>query len=101
MSTVCRGIRFVGTVDNIDDDVLLYYFFFFIPFIILALLSPSFPVVTQIRGHIAGPPPPSPLRYMPSFSIAIIIQHALSTLVHPRRITNVCTKYVAISTGIL
>ena len=41
--------------------------FFPIPFIILALLSPSLPVVTQIRGHIAGPPPPSPLRYVPSF----------------------------------
>ena len=26
--------------------------------------SPS--LVTQIRGHIAGPPPPSPLRYVPS-----------------------------------
>ena len=38
------------------------------PFIILALLSPSLPVVTQTRGDIAGPPLPSPLRYVPSFS---------------------------------
>ena len=29
-------------------------FFRSIPFIILALLLPSLPVVTQIRGHIAG-----------------------------------------------
>ena len=29
-----------------------------IPFVILALLLPSLLVVTQIRGHIAGPPPP-------------------------------------------
>ena len=42
-------------------------FFFFIPFIILALLSRSLPVVTQIRGHIPGPPPPSPLRYNNAF----------------------------------
>ena len=38
-----------------------------IPFIILALISRSLPVATQIRGHIAGPNPPSPLWYMPSF----------------------------------
>ena len=38
------------------------------PFIILALLfSRSLPVATQIWGHIAGPLPPSPLRYVPSF----------------------------------
>ena len=35
--------------------------------IILALLSHSIPVLTQIRGHIAGPPSPSPLRSVPSF----------------------------------
>ena len=37
--------------------------------IIFALLSCSLPVVTQIRGHRAGPSPPSPLllRYAPSF----------------------------------
>ena len=42
-------------------------YFFFIPFIIPAPLSRSLPVVTQIRGHIAGPPPPSPLRHVLSF----------------------------------
>ena len=43
-------------------------FSFLIPFITLAVLSPSLPVVTQIRGHIAAPPPhPPPPRYVPSF----------------------------------
>ena len=36
------------------------FFFVFIPFNILALLSRSLPVVAQIRGDIADPPPPSP-----------------------------------------
>ena len=45
----------------------IYIFFSFIPLIILVLLSRSLPVATQIRGHIAGPPPPSQLRYVPSF----------------------------------
>ena len=41
-----------------------------IPFVILAILSPSLAVVTQIRGHRAGSLPPSPLRYVPVFFIA-------------------------------
>ena len=45
--------------------------------IILALLSHSLPAVPQIRGHIAGPPPPSPLRYRALIFIARIIQHFL------------------------
>ena len=40
------------------DDVV------FIPFVILALLSRSLTVVTQILGHKAGPSPPSPQRYV-------------------------------------
>ena len=37
------------------------FFYFSIPFIILALLSPSLPVVlAQIRGHITGPSSPLP-----------------------------------------
>ena len=41
----------------------------FIPCTTLALLLPSLPRVTQIRGHIAGLSPPSPLRdtHVPSF----------------------------------
>ena len=49
------------------EDFFNFCFFCFIPFIILALLSPSLPVAAQIRGHIAGPTPPSPPRYVPSF----------------------------------
>ena len=40
---------------------------FSIPFVILALLLLALSLVTQIRGHIAGPPPHSPVRYVPSF----------------------------------
>ena len=36
-------------------------FSFFVQCFILALLTRSFPEVTQIRGRITGPPPPSPL----------------------------------------
>ena len=64
---------------NNNNNVNLEYpvhFFFSIPFIILALLSPSLPVVTQIRS-LAGPPPPSPPRYVPSFFIARRTQHFL------------------------
>ena len=52
----------------------LVYFssLFSIPFIIFALLflSPSYTVVTQIRGHIAGSSPPLPLRFVPCIFIA-------------------------------
>ena len=47
------------------DILFIFLMFFCVPFIILALmLSPSLPVVTQIRGHIySGPCPPSPPHY--------------------------------------
>ena len=58
-----------------------FYFsfsFFFRPIYYLrTILSPSLPVLTQIRGHIAGRPSPSPLRYVPSFFLARRIQHFL------------------------
>ena len=38
--------------------VLHFFFSFCIPFVVLALLSLSLPVVAQIRGHIAGPSTP-------------------------------------------
>ena len=60
--------------------------FFFIPFIILALLSRSLPVVSQIRGHIAGPPPLSPLRYVPSF-----LSREEVSIFFPRRLASNCT----------
>ena len=59
--------------------VVWRFYFSFCPvgFGILALFSPSLPVETQIRGHMAGPPPPSPLREKIS---------ELSSLVDSRRI---------------
>ena len=65
------------------------FFFFasFIPFIILAQLSPSLPVVTQMRGHTAGPPPSSPPRFVPAFLSREDL--SISSLVDSRRI--VCT----------
>ena len=62
----------------------------FIPYVILAILSRSPPVVTQIRGHIAGPPPSSPLptlRYVPSLFLSREENSAFSSLlVDSRRI---------------
>ena len=53
-------------------------FFLRIPFIVLALvLSRSLPVASEIRGHTAGPPLPSPLRYVPSYLITRRTQHFL------------------------
>ena len=66
-------------------DYLCNIIFFLIPlFIILAPLSRSLPVVTQIRGHIAGPPPPFPLWHVPSFLSREEV--SISLLVDSRRI---------------
>ena len=59
--------------------------FFSIPFISLALLSRSLPAVTQIRGHIAGPRPPSPRRYAPSF-----LSREVFSILFPRRLASNC-----------
>ena len=48
------------------------------------LVLPSSSSITQIRGHIAGPPTPSPPRYMPSFLSRE--DSAFSSLVRSRRI---------------
>ena len=71
---VCRG-------NNIPSQL----FFFFIPFVILAPLSRSLPAVTQIRGHIASPPP-SPLRHVPSF-----LSREEVGIFFPRRLASNCT----------
>ena len=60
-------------------------FFFFIP-LILVPLSRSLPVVTQIRGHIAGLPPPSPLRHVPSY-----LSREEVSIFFPRRLASNCT----------
>ena len=70
-------------------EIILYlslqHLFFFIPFIIPATFSRSLPVVTQIRGHIAGPPPPSPLRHVLSF-----LPRGESSIFFPRRPASNC-----------
>ena len=68
-----------GCIPVVDlGPVSTFFFFFFIPFIFLVLLSRSLPVVAQTRGHIAGPPLASPLRYNNALIfIARRIQHFL------------------------
>ena len=76
-------------IQKIPEKVVIIYlcnFFFFIPSIILAPLSRSLPVVTQIQGHIAGPPPPSPLRHVPSF-----LSREEVSIFFPRRLASNCT----------
>ena len=60
-------------------------FFFAIPFLSSPFCSLSLLVVTQIRGHIAGFPPPYPLRFVPCIFYREKIS-ALSSLVDSRRI---------------
>ena len=72
----------ISTIHRCTHQV--FCFFSFVPFNILALLSLAFPpslVVTQIRSHMADPPPPSALRYVPSnlSRDAIILQHFLAS----------------------
>ena len=66
---------FAEAVTSSTDKTTL----FCIPFIILALLLCSIPVVTQIPGRIAVPSPPSPLRCVCLAYIARIIQHFLAS----------------------
>ena len=57
LAAVCTVMR--SRYDMIATiSTFLFFVFFFIPFIILALLSPSLAVASQIRDHISGPPPP-------------------------------------------
>ena len=69
---------------------MLWNILFFIPFIILALLSSSLSVVTQIRGHIAGPLP-SPLWFVVplisgvEFIIAFLVDSRRTVPAHAAR----------------
>ena len=62
-TTVRCNNCWVAKVSQLTDFVFLFFFLpshlLFAPF-----LSLSIPVVTQLRGHIAGPSPPSPLRFV-------------------------------------
>ena len=59
---------------------------FFFPSLLISLQYSCAPLaaVTQIRGHMAGPPSPSPLRYVPSFSWRE--NFSFSSLIDSRRI---------------
>ena len=75
------------TVSQIDNRGCIF-FFLSISFIIFALLAPAPSLfVTQIRGHIAGPTPPSPLRFVPTFFYREK-GSALSSLVKLHRIVH-------------
>ena len=86
-----RVRRLVDSAREPDDRVnhpclFVRSFVFFVPFVILALLSsPSLPVVVQIRGRIAGPPPPSLLRYVPS-----VLSREYCSIFFPRRLASNC-----------
>ena len=83
----CRQCRAYFLETNIlftgSNNTHLQHFVFFIPFVILAPLSRSLSVVTQIRGHIAGPPPPSPLRHVPLF-----LSREEASIFFPRRLAS-------------
>ena len=57
---------------------MFFFFFLSIPSILfLPYFSSSLPVVTQTWGHMAGPPPPSSLRYVPSTFMCAVLGPAL------------------------
>ena len=78
-TTMCIMFQVPGTARQLNEGGGATSCFVLHPIYFLALLSRSLPVVCQIPGHKAGPPPPpSPLvPYVPSFFIARIIQHFL------------------------
>ena len=58
----------------------LFSFFFFHPIYYICPSFLSLLVVTQIRGHIAGSSPPSPVRFVPCFVLARRFQLFLPSL---------------------
>ena len=74
-----------------NTSFLFTYLFFHPIYCPRTMLSSSLPVVTtavvaQIRGYIAGLPPPSPLRYLPSF-----LSREQFSIFFPRRLASNCT----------
>ena len=90
VSSPCFGQNRVGNSFRMEIHsrrrVILHFFFFFsfILFAILALLSRSLPVVTQIRSHIAGAPPSSPL------ARAFILSREEFSILFRRRLASKC-----------
>ena len=69
---------------SVRTTTLIVVVFFLLLYPILPLLPRSLPVGAQIRGHIAGPLSPSPLRYGSSFLSRE--EFGISSLVDSRRI---------------
>ena len=70
--------------NNLYSNLCIFFYFIFIPFIILALISLSIPVVTKIRGLIAGRPPPSP----PCFASSFVIINGINLFLLRRLASN-------------
>ena len=66
--------------DKILDLTAVVFNFLIYTHLFRPSFSPSILVVTQIRGHIAGSPPPYPLRFVPCIIIARRCQPFLSSL---------------------
>ena len=79
--------RIIFELNDINNKNFAFFLFFFpILFIIFRLFSLSLLVITQLRGHIAGSSPPSPLRTVRALHSYRAKISALSSLVDSRPI---------------
>ena len=69
MSCLLYGKHDTQAVLPFSSRAVCFLLLVFISFLFVFFLSPSY-LVTQIRGHIARPSPPSPLRFVPFILIA-------------------------------
>ena len=76
-SNVWMGAQSKDIIAETAEGFFRFVFSSHSPFVVLLVLPLQ--VVTQIRGHIVGSSPPSPLRYVPCMFIARRIQHFLSS----------------------
>ena len=81
-------LSYVDSPGGECSEVRPAFFFFSIPYMILALLSPPRPVVTQIRRQIEGPPLLSPPRYNNAFIFYREKNSAFSSRIDSRRIVR-------------